>query len=672
MGLKALFEDSSNWKNFYQGDFITRKQKFDKDISGGGFSGQPFIKRAIPSGPGRPIGEYYDLSTQALSLDFPVRGGSYEEIASREDFARIDRFFLYYPQGKAFTDKYQALLRSNPKIETGREVGDSNTRIFPIGNSGLGSRNMIEQIASVGVGFHLPNAGSDIFSLTEQEDLYGRIVAKKDTNENRLVSLYNLHILPTPSTGFNPFNETVINTGLGPNRNSIELISYDGGPNSLYGLGTTLIRKATDNVGAIINTNDAPKFLGISTTNFRDEEVQGVPFLNNPLNYQNLLGVTDFAANKNLLTSRQLGVQSFGEDRSTIENIDQQTVGAIRVDNNTDTSLTLKTTSTYDQLMKMGDTTTGTVVVRDFRKNVNDPTIVRNRTNYKSIEINRASRINLGDPGARPANRTTQINDQNDFIGQDFLNKLDVQDGESAFIGDGDRRDIIKFGFDVINNSSNVEAGSVSNSVNFRALLTGYTDNHSAQWDSKKYAGRGENFYNYQGFDRQVSFNFKVAAQSKQEMAPMYRRLNFLVSTLYPDYADTGFMRGNIVRLTVGDLFVRQPGILESLNMTINDEYPWEIAMTEPETGESKDMLETPQIMDVAVSFRPILKTLPKFGVNEPILLTTPNNRYFNPRPVVETVNRITPRGTFDNSLRGIAESIAENQRPDPFNFGSF
>ena len=90
------------------------------------------------------------------------------------------------------------------------------------------------------------------------------------------------------------------------------------------------------------------------------------------------------------------------------------------------------------------------------------------------------------------------------------------------------------------------------------------------------------------------------------------------------------------------------------------------------ETGESKDMLETPQIMDVAVSFRPILKTLPKFGVNEPILLTTPNNRYFNPRPVVETVNRITPRGTFDNSLRGIAESIAENQRPDPFNFGSF
>ena len=139
MALKALFEDSSNWKNFYQGDFITRKQKFDKDISGGGFSGQPFIKRAIPSGPGRPIGEYYDLSTQALSLDFPVRGGSYEEIASREDFARIDRFFLYYPQGKAFTDKYQSLLRSNPKIETGREVGDSNTRIFPIGNSGLGN-----------------------------------------------------------------------------------------------------------------------------------------------------------------------------------------------------------------------------------------------------------------------------------------------------------------------------------------------------------------------------------------------------------------------------------------------------------------------------------------------------------------------------------------------------
>ena len=70
-------------------------------------------------------------------------------------------------------------------------------------------------------------------------------------------------------------------------------------------------------------------------------------------------------------------------------------------------------------------------------------------------------------------------------------------------------------------------------------------------------------------------------------------------------------MRGNIVRLTIGDLFHRTPGILESLNLTVDDDYPWEIAFDSPEGRLSDDMLETPQIIDVAASFKPILNSLP-------------------------------------------------------------
>jgi len=104
-------------------------------------------------------------------------------------------------------------------------------------------------------------------------------------------------------------------------------------------------------------------------------------------------------------------------------------------------------------------------------------------------------------------------------------------------------------------------------------------------------------------------------------MAPLYKKLNFLLSSLYPDYeSGTGFMRGNIVKLTLGDLFVQQPGILESINLTVNDEYPWEIALNEPEGGSSSDMKETPQIIDAAVSFKPILNTLPSLNSN--ILMT--------------------------------------------------
>jgi len=632
--LKRRYTKEFNPKSGVIGTQYT-KNKYSKDISGGAYSGQPFIKREIPGIDDKPIGQYYDLSTQALSLDFPIRGGSYEEIASREDFARIDRFFLYYPQGKAFTDKYRALLRSNPKIETGREQGDSNTRVFPIGNSGLGSRNMIEQIASVGTGFHVPNAGSDIFSLTEQEDLYGRIVAKKPTNENRLVSLYNLKILPEPNSDFNPSNSTVINSGLSTIRDTVELINYEGGPNSLYGIGTTLIRRATDNKGAIINTYDAPKFVGPFSVDLRGNDIQSTNLGSTEINYDSLLGLSGVAK-----INHGINIDTGVVNETQIDNLDQQTDGSIRITNDTDTKFKFASTSRYDQLMKMGDENNSTIKINDFRKNVDQPNQVNSR-DYSNIKINKSTRVNIGDPGARPASRTANINDTNDFIGQDFLNKLDIQDGGYSGDREGQARDLIKFGFDVIGNDS----GSPFKSVNFRAFLTGYSDSHEGQWDSKRYAGRGENFYTYQGFDRTVSFNFKIAAQSKQEMPFLYRKLNFLLSTLYPDYSDNGFMRGNIVRLTLGDLFVRQPGILQSLNLTVADEYQWEIAMTEPEFKDSKDMLETPQIIDVAASFKPILNTLPQFGgdgSDQPILLTTPGNRYFNPRPIVSSVNRIT------------------------------
>ena len=55
-----------------------------------------------------------------------------------------------------------------------------------------------------------------------------------------------------------------------------------------------------------------------------------------------------------------------------------------------------------------------------------------------------------------------------------------------------------------------------------------------------------------------------------------------------------------------------KPGILESLNITVDDNYPWEIAFDEPEGGSSADMKETPQILDVAASFKPILNQLPR------------------------------------------------------------
>ena len=62
--------------------------------------------------------------------------------------------------------------------------------------------------------------------------------------------------------------------------------------------------------------------------------------------------------------------------------------------------------------------------------------------------------------------------------------------------------------------------------VHFRAFITSFSDNHNAEWQGTKYAGRGENFYTYQGFDRSVQLGFLVAAQ--WTVSPPFYIIGFL------------------------------------------------------------------------------------------------------------------------------------------------
>jgi len=272
----------------------------------------------------------------------------------------------------------------------------------------------------------------------------------------------------------------------------------------------------------------------------------------------------------------------------------------------------------YDRIVGRRQIKPGALSITDFRNDVIDPNSVQRRR-YDNPDVNKTTRVGIADPGARLAGQRTNINDDAGGIGQDKVNMTYVTPRVGASLFDGDKRDLIKFGFETIQNDN---PGTVR-ATHFRAFLTGYSDNHSAQWDSKKYSGRGENFYTYQGFDRQVSFTFKVAAQSKQEMKPLYNKLNYLLSTLYPDYDSSGFMRGNITKLTIGELFHRTPGILTSLNLTVDDNTPWEIAFKEGIAAggpgvlvnEDQVMVEAPHIINVSATFVPILSTLPSIGL---------------------------------------------------------
>jgi hypothetical protein len=167
--------------------------------------------------------------------------------------------------------------------------------------------------------------------------------------------------------------------------------------------------------------------------------------------------------------------------------------------------------------------------------------------------------------------------------------------------------DIIKFVFEAISNDD----PNYSTAIFFRAFLTaGITDNNSATLNPFKYLGRGENFYTYQGFDRSISFSFRVAAGSRDEIRPLYNKVNTLVSQVYPDYSpQQGIMRAPVVRVTIGDYLYRVPGFLESVNITVDNNYPWEVNLEKSEIG---DIAQLPQVLDISISFKPIMDILPR------------------------------------------------------------
>jgi hypothetical protein len=70
-------------------------------------------------------------------------------------------------------------------------------------------------------------------------------------------------------------------------------------------------------------------------------------------------------------------------------------------------------------------------------------------------------------------------------------------------------------------------------------------------------------------------------------------------------------MRAPIIKLTIGDYLYRTPGVLESINITIEDDTSWEIASLEGEK-QSRVVGQLPHYLNVAVSFKPIMDILPR------------------------------------------------------------
>jgi hypothetical protein len=232
--------------------------------------------------------------------------------------------------------------------------------------------------------------------------------------------------------------------------------------------------------------------------------------------------------------------------------------------------------------------------------------------NYQTENIE--TRVHLGNPGKRAdknySDYTTGIAYQGAVKALDQINALPIYRSDSVQ-KDSEAypvNDLVKFRIAAIDGT----APNFQTFIHFRAFIDSFSDSYTAEWTGNKYMGRGEDFYTYNGFGRTISLSFTVAAQSKQELIPMYQKLNYLASNLAPDYSPSGYMRGPLVQLTMGGYLYEQVGFITALTYDVPNDTTWEIGIN-TEGGSDSDVKELPHRINVSsFNFTPIHNFVPQ------------------------------------------------------------
>jgi hypothetical protein len=186
----------------------------------------------------------------------------------------------------------------------------------------------------------------------------------------------------------------------------------------------------------------------------------------------------------------------------------------------------------------------------------------------------------------------------------------DAENAFNRFLGATDlTKDFIKFFF----TGPKLHPGSEESDdiIAFRATLDSLSDTHNPNWQAVSMIGRADPGYIYTGYTRDVSLNFTVYATSRDEMKPIWRKLNALAGYTAPDYSSqTIALKGPWMRITIGDLFYQQPAIVTSLVYTLVDaDTTWEINIENDPT-----MMQLPHKVTVQMSFNLISDYLPQKG----------------------------------------------------------
>ena len=508
------------------------------------------------------ITDSIDGSITPQSEDFLLRGGLNTPLDAANDVVRLTKFFgdLKSPRGVLFVAKQNLLSRIGAATQAS---GNTDWKNAPLNE---GSYTPLSTIAQAGVGFtgaHLYKQGlnplNGIRTYTDVVKGNGIDENQNFIADNSIVEIDNNRLVNLYRT---KFNDEEINAAIA---DPINVLTYAGGPGSNLGIGNTNIKFATNNIGSPLRTGK--ENIQLQNSGFFNTPSIRVQQLSNFLPPHVLSNPTGF----DVFRGKSNEISDFREEIFEISKSKTSTVTGIAPN--------------YSNPQKTIDGVNGS------RINYTSPGQRGIVINYQKGKIVNGNISVVDHINYQPLYKSSGVRKEGDGIAKNDLVKFRIgavlRDGEKVF-------------------------------MHFRAFIDQFSDSYGAKWSGIQYMGRGEEFYKYGGFSRKISLSYTVAAQSKPELMAQYKKLNFLASTLAPDYGDSGYMGGVLTTLTLGGWCYELPGFIDSLTLDIPQESPWEIAIgSDVEKGKGdKTVKEMPHICKVTMNFTPIHTFRPELQKN--------------------------------------------------------
>jgi hypothetical protein len=578
-----------------------RSLKYGNDEPGGGSSGEPYVTQKIPP----PYKQQVDSTTIWNSDNGLIRGGFTGAVrASFLDTVRIGKFLVDPPRGPLFIAKQIGLQLSNPQLETtsnflGQLLGKIGpTRIYNLGI------NTLAQVPITAFGGHITRHG--LFPVLNEGQLYKNVVIANDAvgtfgANNRLVLL----------------KDKLVAAG---NNTTVNIKQYVSGPGSIDGIGQTTIRRFDNTLGNpqynqyIKDPLGGPRVLSNIALNYVRPEPS--------IDYYRTLGVSEelwegnqaqIALYDNIITGSLNSFPSQIDQNAINYSVNGKRYNTLL---NTIGNQNAKFSSGIANIVKANKDQVGNEIVNN-QNNVTAPITFNFRgfSRYKptvgqyAIDGLPLNQFNIED---RLGLSSTKVSGKQDQINLTPLYIDSAPPGTKIKVN-GERdftvRDLIKFRIEAVDgNNPNLSTWMI-----FRSYLKDISDTPNPTWNTVNYVGRGEPFYIYKGFERNVSFTLQVAAMSEAELEPMWQKLNYLYSNTMPDYDGT-IMRGPYMKLTIGNYMYRQPGVIKNLTYTIGNDSPWEISIDDPERKAigGNPLYELPHVMNIQMTFAPVHDFLPR------------------------------------------------------------